>query len=312
MSQADQRGLLPAYEQIDLFKSTASSWPVKDDLASMEIPLFSLSKKGDIETREYRRGPKVIRIIPSSVGAATMFDKDLLIYLASQIVEALNNDQPVAKTIQVDTFDFLTKTERGDGGGAYQNILPMLRRLKGTTIETNIPTGNVVQTEGFSLIDNYKVLSEKSRKDPKTGKEVPRVLSFTVTISDWLWNGLLKYEVATISPKYWGLSKPIERRLYEVARKHCNDKAMWKVNIDLLMEKIGVSRERFKFRDDLRKIYKANTMPDYELAIDTSKSPDDVWFLTRDVRKLHKCIIDGNLYDWFKTLERYSEDKSGT
>lgn len=303
----EKRGLLPAYEQIDLFKSTAVSWPVKDDLASMEIPLFSLSKQADTATREYRRGPKVIRIIPSSVGAATMFDKDLLIYVASQITEALNTEQPIAKTIQVDAFDFLTKTERGDSGGAYEAILPMLRRLRGTTIETNIPTGNVVQTEGFSLIDNYKVLSEKTRKDKKTGKDIVRVLSFTVTISDWLWNGLLQYEVATISPKYWGLSKPIERRLYEVGRKHCNDKAMWKINIDLLMEKIGVSRERFKFRDDLRKIIETGRMPDYELALDINTTPDEVWFLTRDVRKLHKHIIDNNLYDWFKTLQRRPE-----
>lgn len=287
--------------------STASSWPVKDDLASMEIPLFSLSKQADTATREYRRGPKVVRIIPSSVGAATMFDKDLLIYVASQIVDALNNGQPVAKTIHVDTFDFLTKTERGDGGGAYQGILPMLRRLRGTTIETNIPTGDVVQTDGFSMIDTYKILSEKSRKDPKTGKDITRVLSFTVTISDWLWNGLMKYEVATISPKYWKLSKPIERRLYEVARKHCNDKAMWKINIDLLMEKIGVSRERFKFREDLRKIIKADTIPDYELALDFNATPDDVWFLTRNLAKLHKHIIDNGLYEWFKGLERRPE-----
>lgn len=56
----------------------------------MEFPIFSLAKNKDIETREYRRGNRVVRVIPSSVGAATVFDKDLLLYIASQLIEAKN------------------------------------------------------------------------------------------------------------------------------------------------------------------------------------------------------------------------------
>ncbi|RBH38040.1 hypothetical protein C3F00_043525, partial [Pseudomonas sp. MWU13-2860] len=76
-------------EQGDLFVCDIANWPVKDDIASMEIPLFSLKKNKDVEVREYRRGNKTLRVIPSTVGAATVFDKDLLIYVASQIVEGM-------------------------------------------------------------------------------------------------------------------------------------------------------------------------------------------------------------------------------
>ena len=70
----------PEPEQGDLFRCEITNWPLKDDIASMEFPIFSLSKNKDLETREYRRGNRVVKIIPSGVGAATVFDKDLLLY----------------------------------------------------------------------------------------------------------------------------------------------------------------------------------------------------------------------------------------
>ena len=112
------------------------------------------------------------------------------------------------------------------------------------------------QTEGFSLIDTYKILSEHKRVeagyDAETKKtvrrEVSRVLRFSVTISEWLYSGLMNYEVLTLDRGYFRLSKSIERRLYEIARKHCGDQPLWKVNIDLLGAKIGTTQKRFQLQ----------------------------------------------------------------
>jgi plasmid replication initiation protein len=304
----------PEPEQGELFLCEIANWPVKDDVASMEFPLFSLAKQKDTQTREYRRGNKVVRIIPSSVGAATVFDKDLLLYIASQIVEARNQSRPVSRNVQIDSIDFLLGTDRGDGGGAFERIIDMLRRLRGTTIETNIPTGfdKVTQTEGFSMIDHFKVLSSKTRvminTDKKTGKqeqvEVEKVLSFSVTVSEWLYNGLLNFEVLTLDRGYFKLSRSIDRRLYEIARKHCGDQPMWKINIDLLAEKIGTTRERFKVRDELRQTIVADELPQYKIALDPKTSPDDVVFYTRDSAKLSKELVRTSSYNWFQSLER--------
>lgn len=303
-------------KQIDLFVPEIASWPLKDDLASMEVPIFSLSKNTDTETRVYKRGNRTIRIIPSSVGAATVFDKDLLLYVASHIVAALNDNKPVSRTIRIDSFDFLVGTERGDGANSYENILGMLRRLKGTTIETNIPTGHEEQTDGFSLINSYQVISSKTRKrkvkDPKDKSNTvlidrTSVISFTVTISDWLWNGLAAFEVLTLDRRYFSLSKPIERRIYEVARKHCGtEKAMWKIDIDLLAEKIGFRGERFKFRSELRAIIESDSLPEYRLALDTTANPDDVVVLTKDPARFAKWLISTGCYDWYNSLEQKS------
>ena len=301
-------------EQGDLFLCEIANWPVKDDIGSMEFPLFSLSKQKDTRTREYRRGNKVVRIIPSTVGAATIFDKDLLLYAASQIVEALNMGLPVSRTVKVESCDFLLGTDRGDGRTSFESIIGMLRRLRGTSLETNVPTGKgrVTQTEGFSMIDSFRVLSEKKRTvavvDKATGKtepvEVERVLSFTMTISEWLYNGLLNFEVLTLDRGYFSLTRPFDRRLYEIARKHCGDQPMWKMNIDDLAEKIGTGQPRRRVREDIRHAIKSDVLPQYRIALDTSASPDDVVFYTRDTAKLSLFLIRDHMTGWFDALER--------
>jgi plasmid replication initiation protein len=306
-------------QQGELFLCEIANWPVKDDIASMEFPLFSLAKQQDTTIREYRRGNKVVRIVPSAVGSATVFDKDLLLYIASQIVEARNQGLPVSRTVQVNSIDFLIGTERGDGSASFDRIIDMLRRLRGTTIETNIPTGEekIIQTEGFSMIDHFKILSSKKRvtagKSKTAGKaeikEVERVFSFTVTISEWLYNGLINFEVLTLDHGYFKLTRSFDRRLYEIARKHCGDQPWWKINIDLLAEKIGTARERFKVRDEIRQSIRADKLPQYRIALDTSTTPDEVVFYTRDSRKLSMELMNKEKLAWYQSLERTDNGK---
>lgn len=300
-------------EQGELFRCDITNWPVKDDIASMEFPIFSLAKNKDLDTREYRRGNRVVRIIPSSVGAATVFDKDLLLYVASQLIEAKNQGKPISRTVVIDSCDFLIGTERGDGRASFERIVDLLNRLRGTTIETNIETGGKLQTEGFGMIDSYKIISEKKRAERATnerGKEVTRqisrVLQFSVTISEWLYNGLVNYEVLTMDRGYFRLTRSIERRLYEIARKHCGDQAVWKIDIDLLAEKLGTRVSRAKFRDELRQTIKNDALPEYRIALDLAAKPDDVVFYTRNNGKLHKELLRSDRHAWFSGLERHN------
>ena len=298
--------------QDDMFACEITNWPVKDDIASMEFPLFSLSKQKDTKMREHRRGNKIVRIIPSSVGAATLFDKDLLLYISSQIVAARNQGLTPSRSVQINSIDFLLGTERGDGAGSYERIIDMLRRLRGTTIETNIPTGagKITQTNGFAMIDSYTVLAgKKGNRKKANGKEeefeeVEKVFSFSVKISEWLFNGLMNFEVLTLDRGYFKLTSPIERRLYEIARKHCGDQPLWKINIDLLAEKLGSGNERFRVREDIRKAIARDALPQYRIALNTRTKPDEVVFYTRTTGKLSMELMKNDSARWFETLER--------
>jgi len=299
-------------QQSDLFVCSNGSWTLKDDLATMDVPFFSLSKSVDTEIRKFTRGNKRTTIIPSAVGAANVFDKDLLLFAFSQIVEAQNKGLPVSRRVKVNSYDFLLGTERGDGGGAFERIIDMLRRLKGTNIETNIPTGGTVETRSFSFIEDYIVLSERKRKvsvpdatGKKSKKEVNNILSFEIILSEWAMNGLMEYEVLTLDRGYFKLEKPNERRIYEIARKHCGHQAVYKENIDDFAEKMGSKGARFKVRSSLKDIIKRDSLPEYHLALDDSKKVDDVVIYTRNQHTMSKYIIEKDLFKWYEALYRY-------
>lgn len=293
-----QKGQQKPVVQTELFSANLIEWPVKDDLASMEFPLFSLSKKPDTKIREYENPTtrKRVRVTPSVLGAATVFDKDLLLYIGSQIIEGRQSGLPVSRVVKIDTYAFLIGTARNPGGNAYENILDMLRRLKGTTIETNIVTGGVEQTRGFGWIEDYEVT-----RRGKTGKGV---LEAKVTVSQWLYNALLHFEVLTIHRRYFELGQALERRLYELGRKHTGDKAIWKCDIEILRQKSGSSQSIRHFRAEVRNIIKNDALPDYRVALDSRSTPQRVVFYTRNnltlIEELNR--IDG--YAWFEQLER--------
>jgi hypothetical protein len=181
--------------------------PIKDEVITMDIPLFALAKRPDQtrKARHYVQGNHKVTIMPPSMGCATIFDKDLLIYIASLIVDAINRGECPTRTVDVDSAAFLTKTRRGHGRPSYEGLTDMLMRLQGTNIHTNIETGGVLQMKGFGIIESYEILVKKERTEiarSKSGRdeirEIVRPLKFRVTLSEWLYNSILDLKVLTI------------------------------------------------------------------------------------------------------------------
>ena len=79
-------------------------------------------------------------------GRATQFDKDLLIYVVSQMTEALNRKRVDAhsRVVRFKVYDYLVSTNKTTGGRDYDRLQDALERLTGTRIKTNISTGGVV------------------------------------------------------------------------------------------------------------------------------------------------------------------------
>ena len=83
----------------------------------------------------------------------------------------------------------------------------------------------------------------------------------------------------TINPDYFRLRRPIERRLYELARKHCGEQTRFVIGVELLQEKCGSQAALKEFRRALRELVKADRLPDYKLELDDDK--DQAIFLRR-------------------------------
>lgn len=248
------------YPQLSFFTADITGFSPKSDRHSMEHPLFTLSKKGiNKDCITYTHGDIKITITPSSIGYATIWDKDILLYAVSQLMEAMNRGREISRTIRLTSNRLLEATQRGTGGRAYELLKDALTRLRGTTITTNLATNGTRRARGFGLIDEWEVIE----KD-KTGLMVEMEL----TISRWLFNAVTGKEVLTLNRDYFRLSGGLERRIYELARKHCGNQDFWAISIPLLYKKSGSQATLKEFRRMLKKIYEADEIPDYHLSYD--------------------------------------------
>src|SRR5215217_6026186 len=84
----------------------------KDDMGSMEHPIFSLSTKPDTSIREYEHNGTKVTIAPSVLGLATIHDKDILIYCISQLMAKLNAGEELNKSLHLKAYDLLVATNR--------------------------------------------------------------------------------------------------------------------------------------------------------------------------------------------------------
>ncbi len=275
--------LLPDRHPVrDFFIADILDWALKDDRHSMEHPFFSLSKKPDLKVRRYERNGIHVTIKPGADGMATIWDKDVLIYAISHLVEALNRGEAISRTVQLKAYDLLVTTNRHTGGKNYDRLADAFRRLKGTVIETDIATNGTRQRKGFGLIDSWEIV-EKSQTNG-------RMAAIRLTLSEWLYNAAAAKEVLTLNRQYFRLDGGLERRLYELARKHCGRQAQWMVGMELLHKKSGSTDLLKRFRAAVKRIVLADTLPDYRLKYDADA--DQVLFYTKDAKRLADSLSE--------------------
>ena len=240
----------------------------------MEHPVFSLTTKPDMKPREYQNGNTFMKVSPSSSGLATVHDRDILIYCISQCMAALNEGQQVDRKLKIDAYALIEATNRPKGGRGYALLKDSLRRLQGTQIETNITQGGKERFSVFGLVDKAEVVRET-----RDG----RMQEIEITLSDWVFDAIENNHVLTLSPTYFQLRKPIERRLYELARKHCGKQSKWEIGLAKLKAKTGSKSTDKEFKRMLSQViadnHTHNHMPDYTFELVDKK------LVVRPIRK---------------------------
>lgn len=247
---------VPAVSTADFFVCDIFDALPKDDLGSMEHPMFSLGTRPDLRILNYTHNGVEITVTPSVRGLATIHDKDILIFCVSQLMAALNMGRPVSRVLHLKAADLMTATHREASGDGYARLREAFERLAGTRITTNIVTGEHETTTGFGLIEGWQIV-----RHTRGG----RMVSVTVTLSDWLFRAVMSKSVLTLSRDYFRLRKPLERRVYELARKHCGRQPDWRVSVEVLQKKSGSASPRRVFRKMIRDMIQADTLPDYQL-----------------------------------------------
>lgn len=282
--------LLPdRHPQKDFFILDIADVVLKDDMASMEHPLFSLATKPDHRHLEYRGGGNRLKIIPSGVGLPTIFDKDILIFCISQLMHKKNRGEPIGNRVRFSGRELLMATNRPTNNLGYQRLEQAFHRLRGTNFQTDITTGNKRETRIFGLIDEGGFVMKEEGEW--------RLDYCEVVLSDWVMRAIEGDEVVTISNDYFRLRRPLERRIYEIARKHCGSQKRWHINLAKLQDKTGSNAPLKKFRLNIRQIIEGNHLPFYTLEL---TSDDLVIFRPRQ----NRVTIGANI-----VLPEWAEEK---
>lgn len=273
LAELQRKRLLPErHPQGEIFLCDIGDAALKSDQASMEHPIFSLSTKPDMETKTYQHGDVLLEVKPGADGRATIYDKDILIFVISQLMAAKNAGRQINREVKFSAYDLLVFTNRMTNGGGYEGLKAALARLDGTRLRTTIKTGDEEEWKAFGLIEGATV-----KRKTLEG----RVTEWGVTISEWLFRAVEANQVLKMDPGYFRIRKSIDRRVYEIARKHCGEQSVWRVGLETLLKKTGSKDTLRKFRMNIRELSQADILPTYKVHLNDD---DVVVFAPREVK----------------------------
>jgi plasmid replication initiation protein len=254
--------LLPdRYPQHDLFTLDLADVAPKDDRSSMAVPMFALRPENRQIHCETPSGKLIIS--PSYYGLPSIHDKDVLIFAISQLMARKNRGLSIGPRVRFSARELLMSVNRPTNDIGYDRLGKCFQRLTGTTFETDIQTGGRVESRVFSLIAEGGFVRNAGSN---------RVHHCELILSDWVMRAVEASEVLSISPTYFRLRRPLERRLYEIARKHLGSQTSWQIRLCRLQEKTGSRAPLKRFRHNVRQIIKENDTPDFRFEL----RPDDI------------------------------------
>ena len=262
--------------QLDLFVGAGSDIAARDAQDLMAWPFFSLAKTKRVKPIDFRMGEVAILVEATAEhGMATIWDADVLIWVASQIVEARDAGKATSRLIAATPHEILTFTRRGTGKAGYERLKAALDRLQSTSIATSIRQAGARRRRRFSWINEWR-----ERLDDKG-----RALGIEMIVPDWLYEGVLdRALVLTIDPAYFALTGGLERWLYRIVRKHGGkQKGGWSFDISHLHVKSGALSPLKRFAFEVRAIVRRQSLPGYNLALEHQFGRERLLFVAAPV-----------------------------
>lgn len=251
----------PERGQLDLFRTIPGDVAPRDAQDLMAYPFFSLSKTHRVTPIDFAAGNVSIRVeaVPDH-GMATIWDADILIWAASQIVEARDAGFRTSRLIVATPYEVLKFIGRGTSMRDYQRLKAALDRLQSTTVATSIRQHAEGRRHRFSWINEWK-----ERRD---GNDRPDGIE--LILPDWFYQAVLDDAlVLTIDRAYFDLTGGLDRWLYRLVRKHGGKQRHgWRFDFRHLHLKSGSLSPFKRFAFELRDIVRRQPLPGYALFLE--------------------------------------------
>jgi plasmid replication initiation protein len=272
-------------QELERFEALPSDVPVKDQIDLMSRCWFSLAshRTEPIEhsyTDARSKRVETVRITGTpDYGIATIHDQDLLIFVISHWIEAKRLGLNSSRRISFTPYQFFTWMGRTPQGSAYGRLRDALHRLRTTNIETTVHSESPRsrnKSRQFSWISEWEIVEEEGR-----------IRGIEVVLAEWLFESIQDFHVLTLDKRYFEIPGSVERWLYLYGRKATGGTGMWKETIKSLYRK-SASQQAYKhYASTLRKLVKKNSLPGFELELQTSATGLEMLLLKR-------VDVDGN------------------
>jgi plasmid replication initiation protein len=247
-------------EQLELFRALPGDLAPRDAQDLMAYPFFSLAKTPRTRPIDFRMNDIAIRVeaVPEH-GMATIWDADVLIWAASQIVEARDAGLRTSRLMAATPYEILTFIGRGTSARDYHRLKAALDRLQSTTVATSLRQTSHRHQHRFSWINEWT-----QRADAHGNAD-----GIDLIVPDWFYRAVLDDAlVLTIDPAYFSLTGGLERWLYRIVRKHGGQqRGGWKFDFRHLYAKSASLSPFKRFAFELRDLARRQPLPGYCLRV---------------------------------------------
>ena len=256
--------------QRDLFQlDSPLQGEVRGERSLMAFPFFALSKVAWMKPLSYEHANVSIEVRPSSNGVATIYDKEIVLYIASLMAAKIEQGEEVDQDFVFTAHDLFSVTGSNHSARSYARLSEALERLQGTQVKTNIEAGGEGEEGFFSWLSEARLHYSMTRNGER------RLKAVKVRLCDWLYRAILRdRQVLNYAAAYFQLG-PIERRIYEVARASAEDGRL-EVDLATFRLQIGYQNPLPNFRSAMKGIANADAIPHYHVTLveDTESAPE--------------------------------------
>ncbi|BCI72878.1 hypothetical protein SPKIRA_37080 (plasmid) [Sphingomonas paucimobilis] len=177
----------------------------------MAFPFFALSKTAWMKPLTYHHANVSIEVRPSARGVATIYDKEIVLYIASLMAGKIERGEEVGQDFVFTAHDLFSVTSSNHSARSYQRLSEALERLQGTQIKTNIEAGGEGEEGFFSAVRGAAALFQDAHR--RTAAEGGQGAAVRLAPP----RHPARSAGAGLCAAYFQLG-PVERRIYEVAR----------------------------------------------------------------------------------------------
>jgi len=255
--------------QLDLFRALPGEIAPRDAQDLMSYPFFSLAKSPRVRPIDFRMGDVAIRVEATPEhGMATIWDADVLIWAASQIVEARDAGLKTSRLMATSPYAILTFIGRGTSVRDYHRLKAALDRLQSTSIATTLRQHTERRMHRFSWVNEWKECVDAQG----------RAQGIEMILPDWFYSAVLNDAlILTIDRAYFDLTGGLERWLYRLVRKHGGRQATgWRFGVAHLYAKSGSLSPLRRFAFELRDIVRRQPLPGYTLRLERIITGEDI------------------------------------